>query len=941
MNELTEKLWPSFQAEVSEQLDAIELALVSDDVEAIDVDALFRQFHTVKGGCAMMGFAGMEAVAHAAEDLLVPVRKGTQPLDSQRIELLLGALDGLKAQMESAEQSRQDPAARPDLVARLREFCDAGNVAENASPQTKRTAVEADEPLQRFADTCAAILPMLMVAALESAQAAEQHLLTLQQAALGADIPALASMLSRPAASSDNAAQRRRLFADLLDRISWLERTYELECGVTEAAMALRMQPPTQLMQALEEIPGLLDKVGAKPSAQRSKTLASLQVHANTLLDEALLRQWPASSRITRLSRQTLREISRRNAVLNDELKQILTISMTLCLELEPADSETETYQSMAEQCQQRLQQLSLHLDEHTDTRQVDQLSAQLELEPEWLENLGDKVHARLQQAVDLGQLIALIDADLEAISDHGEGFISWLSQKNGLLHSDTLFDGDAHRSTRLRLLVALPVSADALSRTLSEFDPEGHFFEVRLLGKQTAELSPETRTTSAAKSTAGSTLRIDSATLDQFVNRVGEMVMLRNLLAHLIDDDSLNQRRRRMQNLLSQRSQKRPPSDEDLDELRALLRETEQREVQLTQADQRLQTTLERMQDDALALRVVPIGMVFNRLPRVVRDVSQAQGKQVSLKTSGDDVRIDKSLLEILIEPLMHMVRNAVDHGIEHTEQRKQAGKPALSELHLSARQSGNSLLVEMRDDGRGLDCEKIRQRALKNGLATEAALTAMDERELFNLIFLPGFSTSEQVTEVSGRGVGMDVVKTRVLQVGGQIEVQSRPGRGTTFILKLPLSAAIQSVILVAAGDHRIALPERNVSEVINIQRDSLQTIQGQACAVLRDIALPVYRLDLLLGYHQKEAGADNQQLEIAVLSDGMYRIGLVVDRVLGRPEIFVRDVHPDITALAGVGGISVLADGGLVIIADCEKLFELALRNAQSLRSLVRAS
>lgn len=941
MSDLVDKLWPSFEAEVSEQLEAIELALISIDSHAVDVDALFRQFHTIKGGCAMMGFHGMEAIAHAAEDVLVPVRKGTQALDAPRIEALLAALDGLKQQMDSAQQTRQSPAAMPSIVAGLKALSITPTQTAASEPvaTTAQAGLRAQE-LDAFAVTCRDVLPALVIGALADPSAAESSLLALQHAALNADVGAIASMLSRPAAASDAAQERRHLYAQLLDRLAFLESRYDIDCGVTDTYMALRMQPPAELQAILAPGANMSALAAASPSARDSAITTAIGV-CNALMDEAMLRGWPQTIALLRLARQTLREMRRRVLDIHDDLYQMLEISLTICQELEPSQPEPEAYVALVHQCHQRLQELALTLDCHQDREDNASLASQLGVEPQWLASLSDNVIRRVRQAVTAGECLALIDADLEGMADNGEGLVDWLSRQHALVHSDTLFGDKSEQNTRLRLLIALPGTREAFQQAIEEFDTDGRHLHVTLLGHAAPAGTPvpsTARSQQAIRQTT--TLRVDSKALDQFVNRVGETVMVRNLLAHLVNDDALSQRRRRAQNLLSQRSSKRPMSDQELDDLREMIKLIEQRELLLAQADQRLQATLERMQDDALALRVVPIDMVFNRLPRVVRDVSQAQGKQVVLRMSGEDVRIDKSLLEILIEPLMHMVRNAVDHGIESPEQRRQAGKPEVSELALSARQTGNSLILEMCDDGRGLDLDKIRKRALENGLVSASALDAMDERALYNLIFLPGFSTSEAVTELSGRGVGMDVVRTRVLQVGGQVEVSSSAGAGTRFTLKLPLSAAIQNVILVACGGHRVALPERNVTEIINVDVRALQHIQGQTCMLLRETTLPVYRLDLLLGYPTADNQLSRAQLEVAVIDDGMHRIGLIVDQILGRPEIFVRDVHPDISALAGVGGVSVLADGGLVVIADCEKLFDLALRRAQSLRSLVTA-
>lgn len=942
MTDLTEKLWPSFQAEVSEQLEAIELALVNSSRNDTDVDALFRYFHTVKGGCAMMGFHSMEDIAHAAEDLLDPVRKKMATLDSDRIEVLLQALDGLKNQLNEVQETRSNPSANPQLLDTLRAFQIAASHAVAATdtpaqalaPVTEVAPEQPCQDIQGFADVCSALLPLIML----SPEPAE-HQFALQQAAMEHGIGALVSMLSRPAAHSTEPAMRRLFLGEMMDRLAWLEHTRGYDCGCIDTSQLLRMEQHDILHSlartAVEEMEllGVASDASAAMSAARQTAMACHQ-----LLAQLLMLQLPESATLARLVRQVLREIERRQASPGPVLTELLSTAMQMPLHLSAGESEPAAY---AQMCQQLNQQIRDNLDcldsINRNTSLVQQLKTQLALPDTLLSSLNGKALKRLADAQASQQRIATILADLESQQDAGEGFLAWLDKNAILINSETVLDDPAVNTSRIRFLVASALSANEIQLGLDELDPAGQFYVLHVYGQQNAPADAAPSASKAAPVT-GSTLRIDSQTLDAFVNRVGEMVVLRNTMSHQIQDRDLHNRQRQMQALLARRSSSRPLDDEELNNLRGLLADLVQRDNQLQQTDQRLQITLERMQEDALSLRVVPIGMVFNRLPRVARDVSQAQGKSVQLLMNGDDVRIDKSLLEILIEPLMHMVRNAVDHGIESPEARRTAGKPETATLSLTARQQGNTLLVDVQDDGRGLDRDRILARAVTAGLIEGSRQHALSDRDIFGMIFHPGFSTSDTITELSGRGVGMDVVKTRVTQVGGQVEVHSEPGQGTRFTLKLPLSAAIQNVVLVAAGEQRVAIPERNVVEVINLPLSRLQSIQGQAIVRLRDSSLPVYRLDTLLGRHNPVTDS-RSTLEIAVLSDGIYRIGLIVDQVIGRPEIFVRDVHPDITSLAGVGGVSVLGDGSLVIIADCESLFDLALRNAQSLNSLVR--
>lgn len=964
MSDFQNKLWPSFHAEVTEQLQAIELALVhNSNPRELDVDSLFRQFHTIKGGCGMMGFTAMLDIAHAVEDLLTPMRKDSSAIGKAHVELLLQALDTLTQQLQEVEESRQNPTANLALLGKLQELgqqapaLDPDNTTARA-PEPIATVTPAPAPesgadfqadtLAPFADLCRSLLPLLVLGKLEQPHSNDEQLQALQKLALEYDLQAIASMLSRPAASRDDSDERHAFYGELIDRLAWLEQLSGLDCGVQDTVMLVRLQHGQALSAAIARASEAIAHLAAQPDTTELPGVAGNGAHAcGLLLGEAMLMQHTATVRLMRLLRQLLREIQRRQPAHHPGLCELLTLAVQIPAELADGREENTDYRQMCESLHEQIRQLSSTLErpEAGDDSGNDisnRIRQSIDIPDNLLDTLSGKSLRELHQAVEQRKRVAELVADPESQNDAGQAFMRWLRQHCTPISSETIFDGsfDQHlaNATRHRFLIAFELDADQLQQQLDELFGGPHLYDLTLFYYQ-GETRPESRKSSVKHTRTGSTLRIDSAALDQFVNRVGELVMLRNQMNHYLDNNDLLLQQRKMLRLLQQRDSQRPLSNEELGQLRQLLADMALRDERLLQTDQRLQLGLERMQEDALALRVVPIGMVFNRFPRVVRDISTAQDKQVHLAMSGEAVRIDKSLLEILIDPLMHMIRNAVDHGIESPHERQQAGKPEEATLTLAASQQGNTLFVEVRDDGRGLDKDKIRAQALENRLATESELQRMDARELFSLIFQPGFSTSEKVTDVSGRGVGMDVVKSRVMQIGGQVDIRSTLGQGTTFTLRLPLTAAIQTVVLVAAGKHRIALPERNVAEVISLHSSQLTSVQNQACLTLRGHTLPVYRLDALLGQNHAP-DTPNRQRELVVLSDGSSRIGLIVDAILGRPEIFIRDTHPGITALSGIGGVSVLGDGSLVIIADCENLFDLALRKAQSLRSLVQS-
>lgn len=362
-----------------------------------------------------------------------------------------------------------------------------------------------------------------------------------------------------------------------------------------------------------------------------------------------------------------------------------------------------------------------------------------------------------------------------------------------------------------------------------------------------------------------------------------------------------------------------------------------------LRAAVQRLNLVASEMQGAIMRTRMQPMGNLFNRFPRVVRDLGGKLGKQIELKINGNDVEVDKTILESLADPLKHLVRNSCDHGVETPDVRQAAGKSAAGTVHLRAYHEGGQINIEVADDGRGVNYERVKKKALENRLKTEAELARMSDKELVQLLFAPGFSTAEQVTDVSGRGVGLDVVKTAIEKLGGQLEVETEPGKGTTFHLRLPLTLAIIPCLVVGMGEWRYAVPQVNLEELVCLYDEEVsskvEVARDQEVYRLRNHLLPLVRLDELLAQSKpfdhraraaiaerhvakrKELAAKGGTLSFVVVKVGLKRFGLIVDRVIGTEEIVVKPMHPAVKHLGVYSGATVMGDGRVALILDIE--------------------
>jgi two-component system chemotaxis sensor kinase CheA len=395
-------------------------------------------------------------------------------------------------------------------------------------------------------------------------------------------------------------------------------------------------------------------------------------------------------------------------------------------------------------------------------------------------------------------------------------------------------------------------------------------------------ELEGGARPRAQAGSAAESTLRVDVTLLNRMMNLVGELVLTRNQVLQATSADP-------SMTLLSRR----------LDMVTADLRES------------------------VMKARMQPVSNIFSKIPRIVRDLSQSLGRRVRLQVEGQDTELDKSLLEAIKDPLTHAVRNAVDHGIEPPEVRQAAGKDPEGTLKLRAAQEGSHVIIEVSDDGAGIAVEKVRQKAIERGLITAERAANQSERELLQLIFLPGFSTAAAVTNVSGRGVGMDVVRTNVERIGGKVEIDSRAGKGTTLRLRIPLTMAIIPALIVRSVNQSFALPQGALSELVHVPPEqaavAIEWIEGAPLHRLRGKLLPLVFLDQLLmpvGEKRKVTERDNF---IAVLDADGRRFGLVVDGLADPEEIVVKPLSAVLKDIGIFSGATVLGNADLALILD----------------------
>ncbi|MGS0534995.1 chemotaxis protein CheA [Pseudoalteromonas sp. SaAl2] len=459
----------------------------------------------------------------------------------------------------------------------------------------------------------------------------------------------------------------------------------------------------------------------------------------------------------------------------------------------------------------------------------------------------------------------------------------------------EALLDELHGKGTAPKALATDNVEADAPKPATDAPKPEVKVEKPAQVNKPqpAASKSVENKAPAAAASTAKkpappqaeTTVRVDTKRLDQIMNMVGELVLVRNRLVSLATNTNNEVMGKAISNL------------------------------DVVTAD---------LQGAVMKTRMQPIKKVFGRFPRVVRDLARSLKKDINLLLVGEETDLDKNLVEALADPLVHLVRNSVDHGIEMPDVREAAGKPRTGTVTLSASQEGDHILLTIRDDGAGMDAEKLKKIAISKGVLDHDQASRLSDTEAYNLIFAPGFSTKEEISDISGRGVGMDVVKTKITQLNGSVSIQSELGVGTILEIKVPLTLAILPTLMVVVGQQTFALPLAGVNEIFHLDLTRTNVVDGQLTIIVRKKAIPLFYLE-----HWLVKGADTSQRKaqghVVIVQIGTQQVGFVVDSLIGQEEVVIKPLDALLQGTPGMAGATITSDGGIALILDVPSLLK----------------
>jgi two-component system chemotaxis sensor kinase CheA len=458
------------------------------------------------------------------------------------------------------------------------------------------------------------------------------------------------------------------------------------------------------------------------------------------------------------------------------------------------------------------------------------------------------------------------------------------------------------------KLVIASDKSEEDIKKILSDVS-EIESMEIGVYQQEETAVLPKTKDSDSPASSKedtrlSQTVRVDISRLDTLMEQVGELVINRNQISQL-------------GRILAEKYH-----DDDVI-------------ITFNDSVSQIAKIVSTLQQDVMSIRLLPIEIVFNTLPRLVRDIARKENKKIDFIIEGQETEVDRSVIEHLRDPLVHMLRNAVDHGIETPEKRVSSGKSETGTIHLSACHEQDNIVIRLKDDGKGIDPTALRQSAIDKNIDTPEAMSKLTDSEVINLVFNSGFSTAGEVTDVSGRGVGLDVVKTNIEVLGGSVSVESKLGQGTTFTLMMPLTLAIIPALLVSTGETICAVPLSSIVETSTLKTKEIQTIRGKEVTMFRGDVLPLLRLDEVFGW-KTEDDENTEEIYVVIVKFSGMQVGLTADALLEQQELVVKSLDQFVGGSNGVSGASILGDGRVVLILDVASLIRSTITERQNINN-----
>lgn len=901
---LDPEIFADFIVEAREHLETIEPALLELEKSpgnTILLNDIFRPMHSLKGASGFLGLNKINGLAHKAENILDELRNGKMVVTPEIMDLILSATDALTNMINNLETANNEGDIETrGIIAHIESLMSGGGSARPASPSAAPQEPAKSSAKIKASRPQAEDLPPFDAEPYALTVIGEGHLQDFLEEAediLESLGNALLQLEKNPQGNTELINDLFRYFHNIKGN-SGIIGFKELNALTHEAETLLGRVRKGELAPSR----GLIDLLLAVSDA-----MAELISH----VDSKTARVQPVDTR------RTLVRVKR--ALEGDIPAETASTPDGASAEVAGGEHDPEDVQAFDQTVVQQLENIGIALRTLSkDSSQKDFIDglfrslvtiqnscgymrfSDLKVMAERTAGLVDQAR---KSGLDFELMLDILKQECSIIADGVHKRLSVLrsaygSKAGGAKTSVTPSaaapkPAPAAPASEVRLKEAAPAVIE--EPMLLDDEPASDISVAPSSAKPAQAGQAQASQKAAAKATT--TIRVDHEKLDHLMNVIGELIINRNrfsMLARALES-----------------------GQEDVQKVAQSLSET-------TDAMARISDDL---QDTIMKVRMVPVSSVFSRFPRLIRDLSRKSGKDVELLTEGEETELDKSLVEVIGDPLVHLIRNSVDHGIETAAERMAAGKPSTGRVWLRAYHKGNSVAIEIEDDGRGIDPAKMRRAAVKKGLISEEEAAAMDDREAIELIFAPGFSTADKITDISGRGVGMDVVRTNIKNLKGSVSITSEVGKGTKFILLLPLTLAIIDALMVTIDDEVFAIPLDAVSETTKIEASRLTEVNTRKAVTLRGEVLGIVDLreilDIPLGEEQREI------LPIVVIQDQDRRLGIVVDKLLERQEIVIKPLGNYLSDfdLKGVSGATIMGDGSVVLILDPHEIYSLA--------------